>query len=252
MSVFDLKDKVAIITGGGTGIGKAMAKEFASAGAHIVVASRKVENLEKTVADVKALGREALAIATDVRVPEQVNNMVKQAVDKFGKIDILVNNAGASFPVKVEELSPNGWNVIIGINLTGVFLCSVAAGKVMIAQKKGKIINIASMAGISGDPGMAHYAAAKAGVINLTKTMSVEWAPYNININCIAPGLVDTEGVKGQGIYAAESSKDKPTEVPLLVPGKPEDISHVALFLASDASNRMSGECIQVKGIRKD
>lgn len=250
MSLFDLKDRVAIITGGGTGIGKAMAIEFARAGAHIVVASRKIENLDKTVADVKALGREAIAIATDIRVPEQLNNMVKQTVDKFGKIDILVNNAGASFPVKVEDISPNGWNVVIAINLTGVFLCSVAAGKVMIQQKRGKIINIASMAGFSGNPGMAHYAAAKAGVINLTKTMAVEWAPHNININCIAPGLVATEGVKGQGIFDAESAKDKPTEVPLQLPGKPEDIAHVALFLASDASNRMSGETIQVKGTR--
>lgn len=250
MSVFDLKDRVAIITGGGTGIGKSIAMEFARAGAHVVVASRKIENLEKTVEDVKALGREALVVATDVRVPEQVDNMIKQTVAKFGRVDIMVNNAGASFPVNVEELSPNGWNVIIGINLTGVFLCSVAAGKVMIPQKKGKIINISSMAGLNGCPKMAHYGAAKAGVINLTKTMAVEWAPYNINVNCIAPGMIETEGVRAQNILTERKAEESEIKVPLQLPGKPEDIAYVALFLASDASNRISGETIQARGVR--
>ena len=249
MSVFELKDKIAIVTGGGTGIGKSIATEFAKAGANVVVASRKMENLESTVADIKALGRESLAIVTDVRVPEQVNEMVKQTMDKFGRLDILVNNAGAGFPSKVEELSFNGWNVIIAINLTGVFLCSVAAGKVMMQQKKGKIVNIASVAGISGLPQMAHYGAAKAGVINLTKTMSQEWAQYNININCIAPGMIETEAVRSQQILTEEKTSEK---VPLELWGKVEDIAYAAIYLASEASDHVSGETTIVKGVSQD
>ncbi len=248
MSVFDLAGQVAIVTGGGTGIGKSIATEFARAGARVVVASRKLENLEKTVGDIKALGREAIAVVTDVRVPEQVDNMVKQAVDKFGKLDILVNNAGAGFPVKAEELSLNGWNAIISIDLTGVFLCSKAAAKVMIPQKKGKIINIASIGGIYSEPGMCHYSAAKAGVLSLTRTLATEWAAYNIIINSISPGWVETEGVRSQQILTDDKAKGKSR---LELPGKAEDIAYAALFLASSASDHMSGENLVIKGIRK-
>ncbi len=251
MSQSELKDKIAVITGGGTGIGKAIALEFAKVGANVVVASRKLENLDKAAAEIRALGRESLAIATDIRVPEQVDNMVKQTVEKFGRIDILVNNAGASFPVNVEELSPNGWNVIIAINLTGTFLCSVAAGKVMIQQKGGKIINVSSVAGINGSPRMAHYGAAKAGVINLTKTLAVEWAPHNINVNCIAPGMIETEGVRAQGILTAERAGEGTQAPPLQLPGQPEDVAHLAIFLASDASSHISGETMVIKGVTR-
>ena len=251
MSQFELKDKIAIITGGGSGIGKGIALEYARAGANVVVASRKQENLDKVADEIKALGRESLAVATDIRVPEQVDNMVKQTLDKFGRIDILVNNAGAGFPVAVEELSPNGWNVILAINLTGTFLCSVAAGKVMIEQKGGKIVNIASVAGINGSPRMAHYGAAKAGVINLTKTMSVEWAKHNINVNCIAPGMIETEGVRGQGILTADKAGDGTQAPPLHLPGVPEDVAYLAIFLASEASSHISGETMVIKGVSR-
>jgi NAD(P)-dependent dehydrogenase (short-subunit alcohol dehydrogenase family) len=249
MSIFELKNKVAIVTGGGTGIGASIAREFARVGAKVVVASRKLENLEKTVAEVKALGGEALAVVTDVRVPEQVNNMVKQTVDKFGRLDILVNNAGAGFPVKIEELSPNGWDVIINIDLRGVFLCTVAAAKVMIPQKSGKIINISSVAGLNGSGRMAHYGAAKAGVINFTKSCSVEWAPYNINVNCIAPSMIETEGVRAQQILTAPKAGEASDIIPLRQPGKVEDVSYLAIFLASEASNHITGETIAVRGV---
>ena len=249
MSQFELKDKISIVTGGGTGIGKAIALEFAKVGANVVVASRKQENLDKAAAEIKALGRESLAIATDIRVPEQIDNMVKQTLDKFGRIDILVNNAGAGFPVAVEELSPNGWNVILAINLTGTFLCSSAIGKVMIQQKGGKIVNIASVAGINGSPRMAHYGAAKAGVINLTKSLASEWAQYNINVNCIAPGMIETEGVRGQGILTADRAGDGTQAPPLRLPGVPEDVAHLAIFLASEASSHISGETMVIKGL---
>lgn len=251
MSVFELKNKVAIVTGGGTGIGASIAKEFARVGAKVVVASRKVENLEKTVAAIKAMGGEAMAVVTDVRVPEQVANVVKQTVDRFGKLDILVNNAGAGFPVKVEELSPNGWDVIMNIDLKGVFLCSVAAAKVMIPQKSGKIINISSVAGLNGSPRMAHYGAAKAGVINLTRSCSVEWAQHNINVNCIAPGMIETEGVRAQQILITPVAGDATQAIPLQQAGKPEDVAYLAVFLAAEASNHITGETFVVRGVTR-
>jgi len=135
MSKYDLTDKVAIITGGGTGIGRAIALEFARAGADSTIASRNLGNLEKVAEEVKSMGKRCLAIATDVRIPEQVDTMVQQTVNEFGRVDIMVNNAGASFPCPVEDLSPNGWDAIVNINLKGTFLCSKAAGKVMIGSK---------------------------------------------------------------------------------------------------------------------
>jgi len=251
MSQFELKDKVAIITGGGSGIGESIALEFARVGAKVVVGSRKQENLDKVAEEIKSMGRESLAIATDIRVPEQVDNLIKQTVDRFGKLDILVNNAGASFIVKTEELSPNGWDTIININLKGTFLCSVAAAKVMIPQKSGKIINISSVAGINGSPSMSHYGAAKAGVINFTKTLAVEWAPHNINVNCIAPGMIETEGVRTQGVLTDNAVGDTAGRTPLQLPGQPEDIAYCALFLASEASDHISGETMVVKGVSR-
>ena len=249
MSRFELKNKVAIITGGGTGIGESIANEFAKAGARVVVASRKQENLDKVVGEINAAGGEAMAVVTDVRVPEQVENMIKQTVDRFGRLDIMVNNAGASFPVKAEELSPNGWDVVVNINLRGVFLCSTAAARVMIPQKSGKIVNISSMAGVSGSPRMVHYGAAKAGVINMAKSLSVEWAQHNINVNCIAPGMIETEGVRAQQILTVEKAEDGTATPPLRLPGKVEDISNLAVFLASAEADHISGETFNCKGI---
>jgi len=246
MSQFDLTDKVAIITGGGTGIGRGIALEFAKAGANVVVASRKLPNLEKIVDEIKALGRSSLAVATDVRIPEQVDNMVKQTVDTFGRVDILVNNAGASFVCPLEEMTPNGWDAVIGINLKGPYLCCRAVSKVMIPQKSGKIINIASVAGIYGSPGMAHYGAAKAGLINLTKSLAVEWAKHNIYVNCIAPGLIRTEGAYSAMDLTSEEERTK--AIPLGRAGQPAEIGYAVIFLASEASSFLTGETIAVQG----
>lgn len=248
MSQFELTDKVAIITGGGTGIGQTIALEFVKAGANVVIASRKQSNLDSTVEKIKALGKNTLAIATDIRVPEQVDDLIKQTVEKFGRIDIMVNNAGASFMSPVEEMTPNGWDTIININLKGTFLCCRAAGKVMIEQKSGKIINVASTAGVNGSPRMAHYGAAKAGVINFTKSLAAEWAPYNINVNCITPGLIETEGVKTQMNLDPQAIEEQ-KKLPLLRrPGQTEDIAFTAIFLASEASKFLTGENIIVRG----
>ena len=248
-SPFDLKDKVAIVTGGGTGIGRSIAIEFARVGADVVVASRKLENLEKVVAEIRGLGRQAMAIATDVRKPEDVDNMVQKTMEQFGRIDILVNNAGASFRCPLEDMSPGGWDAVVGIDLKGVFLCSRAAGKVMIQQKKGKIINISSIAGVYGSPMMVHYGAAKAGVINLTISLASEWAKHNILVNCIAPGPVITEGY--QGVRTAGGIGDLPPGSNALNRwGQPEEIAYAAIFLASEASSFVTGETICVDGGR--
>ena len=250
MSKFELENKIAIVTGGAGGIGSCIAMEYAKAGASVVVASRNQRNLNKVAAEIKALGMESLAIATDVCVPEQVDKMVKRTVDTFGRVDILVNNAGGALSMKrVEELSFEEWNATIALNLTGTLLCSVAAGKVMIERKSGKIINISSVAGIKGSPSMAHYGAAKAGVINLTVCLASGWAQHNINVNCIAPGLTATEGIRRWGVLPPDKNEDGTLVPPLLFPHDPENVADLAVFLASAASDHISGELIPIRGL---
>ena len=250
MVQFELSNKVAIVTGARGGIGKVIALEFAKAGADVAVCDRIVDDgrLESVAEEIKSLGRHSLAVATDVRIPEEVDNLVKQTVDRFGRIDILVNNAGGSFVCLVEEMTPNGWDTIININLKGTFLCSQAAGKVMIQQKKGKIINIASADGINGSPRMAHYGAAKAGIINFTKSLAVEWAQYNINVNSIAPGPIETEAADTLGRLTPEERQEQTKAIPLKRRGRPQDVAYAALFLASEASSYITGETIVVQG----
>jgi len=250
MSKYDLQGKIAIVTGGAGGAhgtGRYIALEYTRAGANVVLASRNKENLDKVAGEIKALGREALAVVTDVTVPEQVDNMVKQTVDKFGRIDILVNNVGGGAFNKPEDISPADWVNHIMLNLNATFFCCAAAGKVMIEQNSGKIINIASTAGINLNPTMAHYAAAKAGVINLTKTLALAWAPHNININAIAPGFTATDAIKKMGIVPPDKKKDG-TPIPALtrIP-EPENIADTAVFLASAASDHITGELMIVR-----
>jgi len=250
MSKFDLQDKVAIVTGGAGSIGTCIAMECAKAGANVVVASRNQERLEKVAAEIRAIGTESLAIATDVTVPEQVDNMVKRTVDKFDRVDIMVNNAGGALHIKkAEDLSFDEWNAGIALNLTSVFLCSVAAGKVMMQQKGGKIINIASVAGIKISPDFPHYGAAKAGVINLTRTLASAWGQYNINVNCIAPGLTATEGVKRLGWLPPDKDNDGNPVPPLQLPHGPEHVANLVVFLASAASDHLTGELIPIRAL---
>lgn len=252
MSRFDLQDKIAIVTGGsGGGIGTNSAMAYAKAGAHVVVASRTKERLERVADEIRSLGRRSLAIVTDICIPEQVDNMVKETVEEFGRIDILLNNAGGGgLSLRNPEDTPlEEWNAVIALNLTGTFLCSVAAGKVMIEQKKGKIINVSSGAGTGGAAIMAHYAAAKAGVINLTRSLASAWAQHNINVNCIVPGLIVTEGTKNMGMVPAETEADG-TPVPLLqYPPNPENVADLAVFLGSAASDRITGDLIPIAAI---
>ena len=243
-----LSGRVAIVTGGAGGIGSRIAKEFASQGARVVVASRGQEKLDQIVAEIKSVGGEALGVATDVTDPAQVDNMVSRTISEFGQVDIMVNNAGGAMFIKpAEELLPEEWNAAIALNLNSVFLCSVAVSKNMIERKFGKIINISSVAGMRLSPNFVHYGAAKAAVINLTKGLAVSWGPHNINVNCIAPGLTATEGVAN---WLPPKTKKDGSPVPLLqYPPDPEHVAQLALFLASSASDRISGELFPIRAL---
>ena len=192
---FSVEGKVTIVTGGGTGIGESIAKEFAARGAPVLIASRKVENLERVRDEIRHAGGKCEMTPLDVRDAEQCDKMVAEAVKQFGRVDVLINNHGASITTPTLNLSPNGWRAVVGINLDGVFFCSKSAARQLIQQKSGgSIINISSTAGVHGSPTMLPYGAAKAGVINLTVSHAGEWGSKGIRVNCIAPGPIDTEG----------------------------------------------------------
>lgn len=245
-----LDNKVAIITGGGSGIGECIAKAYAAEGANIVVASRNVENLNRVATEIEALGRDSLVVPTDVCVSEQVDNMVAQTIARFGRVDILVNNAGAAMTFKkVEDLSLDEWNATVALNLTAPFLCCVAAGKAMIEQKKGTIINISSAAALKGVSFMAHYSAAKSGLIRLTEALASGWARHNINVNCIAPGLVTTDVEIERGSIPPAARKDGRPVPPLSYPPAPENVADLALFLASPAARHITGELMMIRAV---
>jgi NAD(P)-dependent dehydrogenase (short-subunit alcohol dehydrogenase family) len=248
---FSLEGKTAIVTGGGTGIGKSIAIEFARAGADVALCSRKLEHLEPVEKEIKALGRRSFSMAIDVRQEDQVKAIVERAAKDFGRLDVMVNNAGASFRAKPEEISINGWNTVVGINLNGVFLGCKWAGKQMMEQGAGVIINIASTAGVYGSTMMSHYGASKAGVIMLTRELGTAWGRKGVRVNCIAPGPVETEG------YIEVLSKNDPdrknynavaARVGMGRWGKVEEIAWPCVFLASEASAWMTGETIVIDG----
>jgi 3-oxoacyl-[acyl-carrier protein] reductase len=252
-SPFSLEGKTAIVTGGGTGIGKSIAIEFARAGADVAICSRKLEHLEPVSKAIHDIGRRTFAMAVDVRQEEQIKAMVERAASEWGRLDIMVNNAGASFRSKPEDISINGWNTVIGINLNGVFLGCKWAGKQMMQQKTaGVIVNISSIAGVYGSTMMSHYGAAKSAVIKLTRELGVAWGRKGIRVNCIAPGPVETEGYLDVLKQAGPDGKKTYDAVAARVGmgrwGKVEEISYPCVFLASDASSWMTGETIVIDG----
>jgi len=250
-----LDNRIAVITGGGTNIGKGIALEFAKEGADVVVSSRSMANLEKVAEEIKSLGRRSLAIATDVRVKEQVQNMIKRTLDEFGRIDILVNNSGITRRALIVDMSQEDWDDVIATNLTGVFYCLQAVARQMMEQKYGKIINMSSISGVGGiAPTLANYSAVKAGVVQLTKAAARELGPYGINVNAIAPGAVEST------IYLARRTPEEVEDwleyarkVALMGRiGTPEDIAKLAVYLASDDSSFICGETIVIDGGRID
>jgi 3-oxoacyl-[acyl-carrier protein] reductase len=249
---FSLEGKTAIVTGGGTGIGKSIAIEFARAGADVALCSRKIEHLEPVAKAVHDLGRRSFAMVVDVRVEDQVKALVERAVSEFGRLDIMVNNAGASFRAKPEDISANGWNTVVGINLTGVFLGCKWAGRQMMQQGGGVIINISSIAGVYGSTMMPHYGAAKSGVIMLTRELGTAWGRKGVRVNCIAPGPVETEGYLDV-LHKTDPDAEKTyaniaARVGMGRWGKVEEIAYPCIFLASDASSWITGTTIVVDG----
>jgi len=246
----DLKGKIAIITGARRGMGKSHALTLAKAGAKVVVADISKEDCEIVVEEIKKNKGEAIAVKCDVTKKEDIDNMVKAAVGKWGKVDILVNNAGICQFKPFLELTEEEWDRTININLRGYFLCAQACAKEMAKQKAGVIVNIASVAmgqaGV-GIPALAHYCASKGGIVGMTEALALELAPFNIRVNAISPGAIDTPMV--------EASKADPkmmeatlARIPLRRMGKPEEVSNLVLFLASEESSYMTGSIVVIDG----
>jgi NAD(P)-dependent dehydrogenase (short-subunit alcohol dehydrogenase family) len=245
--LFDLTGRVAIITGGSVGLGCQMAEGLAEMGAHLVLCARKKERCEQAAQELRALGVQTLAMACDVKDPASIQQVVDTSTNKFGRIDILINNAGTSWGAPVEEMTLEQWNKVIETNLTGTFLFSQAAGKTMIARRRGKIINIASVAGLRGSSKLSAigYSASKGGVISFTKDLACKWGMHNIQVNAIAPGWFPTE--MSQKVI----ERNKPSfleSIPLGRFGGPRDLQGAAIFLASDASDFVTGHTLVVDG----
>lgn len=244
-----LVGKAAIITGGRRGIGRAVALALAEAGADVALGDRVVEDgeLEAVAAEIKKMGRRSLAVQADITRKTEVDGLVKKTVAELGSIDILVNNAAMNIRVPLLELKEEGWDRVIDTDLKGCYLCSQAAGRVMVEQKRGSIINIASTAAMDTTPEMGAYCIAKAGVVMLTRILAIELSRYNIRVNAVAPSLVKTKF--SQPLWAeAETLKKIESEIPLGRLAEPEDIVGPVLFLASEASAYITGHTIVVDG----
>ena len=241
--------QVAVITGGGSGMGRAMAVEFARLGAAVVVAGRRPEPLDETVAQIEAVGGDGLAQPTDVRVPEQVDVLVAAAVRRFGRVDVLVNDAAGNFVVKAEDLSPNGWRAVTSIVLDGGFLCARAAGRQMIEQGGGgAILSVIASYAWTGGPGTVHSAAAKAGLLAMTRTLAVEWAPHGIRVNTICPGPTATEGA-GAALWPTAADEARvAASVPAGRLATVEEIAWWATALCSRRAGYITGENLTIDG----
>jgi NAD(P)-dependent dehydrogenase (short-subunit alcohol dehydrogenase family) len=247
--LFSLKGKTAIVTGGGRGLGEQIAVAYADAGANVVVCSRNLEACQEISESLKAKGVRSLALKCDVSNPEEIQYVVDETMKEFGTIDILVNNSGVSWGAPALEMPVDKWDKVMNINLKAVFLFSQAVGKIMKKQRSGKIINIASIAGLGGqDPSVMDaigYSTSKGAVITFTKDLAVKLAPYNIHVNAIAPGFFPTKMAKGVLDYSGDKILER---TPAGRFGSDDDMKGPALFLASDASNYVYGHVLVVDG----
>lgn len=245
-----MKGKVVIVTGGSSGMGKYMAKEFAKQGAKVAITGRNIDKLETTKAEIELSPGQILTIPMDVREIDDVKRMVEATKEKFGTIDYLVNNAAGNFICPAEKLSVNGWNSVIDIVLNGTFYCSSEVGKYWIEKGiKGKMINIVATYAWNAGPGVIHSAAAKAGVLSMTRTLAVEWGrKYGITVNAIAPGPIERTGGAEKLWESEVAAKRTLNSVPLGRLGTPEEIAGLACFLFSDQAAYINGECITMDG----
>jgi gluconate 5-dehydrogenase len=248
-ALFELTGKTAIVTGGGSGIGRHMAQALAEGGANVVLCARKVERCEQAAAEIAELGVRALALRCDVREPDDVHAVVERTRDELGRIDVLVNNAGTAWGAPPEEMPLQGWQKVIDVNLTGVFLFAQAAGRAMIADGRGgKIVNIASVAGLGGAPpevmNAIPYNTSKGGVIAFTRDLACKWARHGINVNAIAPGWFPSEMSR----VVLDQNPDLVERIPLRRYGGTDDLKGVILFLASPASDYVTGHTLVVDG----
>jgi NAD(P)-dependent dehydrogenase (short-subunit alcohol dehydrogenase family) len=247
--LFDLTGRTAIVTGGGSGIGRHMAQALAEGGANVVLCARKLERCEQAAAEIAGLGVRTLALRCDVREPDEVHEVVERTRDELGRIDILVNNAGTAWGAPPEETPLHGWQKVIDVNLTGVFLFAQAAGRAMIADGQGgKIVNIASVAGLGGAPpevmNAIPYNASKGGVIAFTRDLACKWARHGINVNAIAPGWFPSEMSR----LVLEQNPELVDRIPLRRFGGTDDLKGTILFLSSPASDYVTGHTLVVDG----
>ena len=240
-----LSDKVAIVTGASRGIGRLLAIALAGQGAKVVVSARNLEALQNLTAEIKAQGGEALAVAGDVAIEDDANNLIKQAVAAYGQINILVNNAGITRDGLLLRMKDADWDAVLDTNLKGAFHCIRAVAKVMVKQRSGRIINISSVVGEMGNAGQANYCASKAGLLGLTKSVARELAKRNVTVNAITPGFIVTDMTDGMTDKAREALTE---QIPLGRLGEAEDVANAVLFLASDQSTYITGQVLGVNG----
>jgi NAD(P)-dependent dehydrogenase (short-subunit alcohol dehydrogenase family) len=246
--------RTVLVTGGGTGLGKAIAVEFGRAGAAVAIASRKEEHRAAGIAAVEAVGAKACAVELDVRDPEAIGRAFDDVAEAVGPVNILINNAAANFPVPAAGLSPNGWRAVEQIVLDGTFFCSQELHRRSAGAGGGSIVNIVSTAAATGGPGMAHSAAAKAGVVSLTKTLAVEWAPDGIRVNAIAPGLFPHDDMP-EAIRAARNEAVDDSRQPAGRAGRPHELGWAATYLCSPYASFITGHVLVVDGgnwLRRD
>jgi NAD(P)-dependent dehydrogenase (short-subunit alcohol dehydrogenase family) len=247
--LLNLEGRVSVVTGGATGIGLRMALGLAEAGSNVVIASRKLEACEHAAHEVEKTGAATLAVGCDVTKPDQVEAMKDAVMNRFGRVDVLVNNAGRAWVAPPEELPLERWQQVFDLNITGPFLCAQTLGREMIKTKRGKIINIASIAGLVGRNPRSYnsiaYGASKGALVNFTRDLAVKWAQHNIQVNCICPGFFVTP--LNQKLYE-KNRENIDREIPVGHPGGPDDLKGIAVLLASAASNFMTGAIIPVDG----
>ncbi|MBW5396304.1 3-oxoacyl-[acyl-carrier-protein] reductase [Brachyspira pilosicoli] len=242
----NLKNKIALVTGGSRGIGKKIAEALANEGANVVVTATNINKAQEVANELKSkYDVESLALVHDVKSSESCKEVVAKTIEKFGSIDVLVNNAGITRDMLVIQMDDNAWNDVIDTNLSGAFYTSREAAKSMLRARKGKIINISSVIGKMGNAGQVNYAAAKAGIIGITKSMAKEFAPRGICVNAIAPGFIQTDMTD---VLAEDAVKKIMDITPLKKLGNAEDVANIVVFLASDLSNYITGEVIAVDG----